>query len=320
MEAQEKLFHDVRSNFKPVIALQKNQYSLEQEKEKFINNLCDFVEPLNFEQLQVMGRPKTNFKDILKAFLVMSYNGMSYRRAQSDLKKMYSEGLIQSIPPRSTMNDYSNNENTKFLIEKLIQVSALFFAENEDTIILDSTWFGQKMYTGGFRKVYDKSSNTLGKVRKLHIACLRNSKIIACAKATKGTKHDSPMFEELTRGVAKNGFQVKTLLADKGYSSKSNYALCKELGIMEVFIDFKKNATLRRAKSDLWREKLRLYKEQNDMWNQTYRFRVIVEGVFSAMKKKHLNYLRSKKEGAQDVEILLKALVYNLTIIGKYSP
>ncbi len=156
MEQQEKLFHDVRSNFKPVVALQPNKLTLEHEKEKFINNLCDFVESLNFEQLQVMGRPKANFKDILKAFLVMSYNGMSYRRAQSDLKKMYSEGLIQSIPPRSTLNDYANNESTKFLIEKLIQVSALFFAENEDTIILDSTWFGQRMYTGGFRKVHDK--------------------------------------------------------------------------------------------------------------------------------------------------------------------
>jgi len=62
-----------------------------------------------------------------------------------------------------------------------------------------------------------------------------------------------------------------------------------------------------------------LYREQKDIWNQTYRFRVIVEGVFSAIKKKNLNYLRSRKETAMDVEVLLKALVYNLTVIGKYS-
>jgi len=106
---------------------------------------------------------------------------------------------------------------------------------------------------------------------------------------------------------------------DKGDNSKKNYALCKELGISEVFIDFKSNNEIRRAKSDLWREKLRLYKEHKDIWNQTYRFRVIVEGVFSAMKRKNVTYLRSKKEVAQDVEVLLKVLVYNLTIIGKYS-
>jgi len=77
METQERLFHDVRSNFKPVVALQPNKLTLEHEKEKFIHNLCDFIEPLNFEQLQIMGRPKANFKDILKALCIMSYNGMS---------------------------------------------------------------------------------------------------------------------------------------------------------------------------------------------------------------------------------------------------
>lgn len=286
---------------------------------KTLSSSEKIIEPLNFEQLQLRGRPKANFKDILKALCLMSYNGMSYRRTQTDLKWMLENELINYVPPRSTLNDYANNLNTKNLIEKLIQVSALFFQENEDTTILDSTWFGERMYSGGYRKVYDKKNAPLGKVRKLHIACLKNSKIIACAFATKGTRHDSPVFEELVTKLKSNGFQIKTLLADAGYSGKNNYALCKELGILNVFIDFKSNATLSRAKSDIWREKLKLYKEQKDVWNQTYRFRVIVEGIFSAIKKKHLNYLRSKKETAMDVEVLLKALVYNLTIIGKYS-
>lgn len=281
--------------------------------------MCNFIEPLNFEQLQIMGRPKANFKDIIKALCIMSFNGMSYRRSQSDLRKMYSENLIKSIPPRSTLNDYSNDENTKQIIEKLIQISALFFNDNENTMILDSTWFGQRMYTGGYSKVHDKRSGSLYKVRKLHAVCLKNSKVIAYAKATKGTTSDFPMFEEMIRTIVKRGFQIKTLLADSGYCSKKNYALCRELGINNAFIDFRNNAILRRAKSDIWREKLRLYKEQKEIWNQSYRFRVLIEGIFSAIKKKNLNYLRSKKETAQDVEVLLKALVYNITIIGKYS-
>ena len=109
MEQQEKLFKRLEIT-KPVIALQKNSLTLEREKERFIQNLCNFIEPLNFEQLQIMGRPKTNFKDIIKSLLVMSYHGMSYRRTQSDLKKMFEEDLLKSIPPRSTLNDYSNKE------------------------------------------------------------------------------------------------------------------------------------------------------------------------------------------------------------------
>ncbi|MDO8659955.1 MAG: transposase [Candidatus Parcubacteria bacterium] len=318
MEQQDKLFERQENQFKPVITLQRNILTLEKEKERFITNLCDFIEPLNFEQLQVMGRPRADFKDIIKALCMMSFNGMSYRRTQSDLRWMFEQELIKFIPPRSTLNDYSNDKNTKALIEKLIQVSALFFNDNEDTVILDSTWFGERMYSGGYRKVYDKIHAPLQKVRKVHVACLKNSRIIAYAKASKGTEHDSPHFEEAVRTVCKNGFQIRTLLADAGYSGKNNYALCKELGIMNVFIDFKSNATLRRAKSDIWREKLRLYKEQKEIWNQYYRFRVIIEGIFSAIKRKNLNYLRSKKEVARDIEILLKCLVYNLTIIGKY--
>jgi len=317
MEAQTKL--NLRTEQEQTIVLQKNKLTLEYEKERFVTNLCDFIEPLNFEQLQVMGRPKANFKDIIKAMCMMSFNGMSYRRTQSDLRTMYEDGLIKTIPPRSTLNDYTNDLNTLNIVEKLIQVSALFFAENEDTLILDSTWFGQKMYTGGFKKVHDKKHAPLAHVRKLHVACLKNSKVIAYAKATAGTKHDSPFFQELVSIVTKNGFNIRTILADSGYSSKDHYAFCREKGIMNVFIDFRSNASLKRAKSDIWREKLRLYKEQKEIWNQTYRFRVIIEGIFSAIKKKNLNYLRSQKETAQDVELLLKALVYNLTIIGKYS-
>ena len=86
---QERLFEGQESQFKPVITLQKNTLTLEKEKERFIQNLCDFIEPLNFEQLQIMGRPKANFKDIIKALCMMSFNGMSYRRTQTDLKWMF---------------------------------------------------------------------------------------------------------------------------------------------------------------------------------------------------------------------------------------
>ena len=51
----------------------------------------------------------------------------------------------------------------------------------------------------------------------------------------------------------------------------------------------------------------------NDTWETN-----LPEGVFSAIKRKNVNYLRSKREMSQDIELLLKALVYNLTIIGRF--
>ena len=301
-----------------LIQLKTNNVLLEEEKEKFMLVLFNFIDGLNFDNIQINGRPKSDLKDVLKSLLVMSYNNMSYRRARSDLRKLYDEDLIHYVPRRSTLNNYADKEEIRELLEELIQISSVFFMEYEDTVILDSTWFGLKMYIGGHKRVHDKKNIMKEKCRKLHIACLKNSKIIACAKTTPGNKNDSPMFRELINPIIKNGFIIKSLLADAGYSSKKNYALCKRLGIKEVFIDFRSNAGPYRSKNDLWKQRLRLFRENKDYWHEHYRYRPIIEGVFSAIKRKNVNYLRSKREMSQDIELLLKALVYNLTIIGRF--
>lgn len=320
MERQLKLSQYDKSLFgKAIIKLKPNSKSLEEEKGKFIDNICGFIDNLNFETIQMMGRPKADFKVIVKGLLMMSYHGFSYRRTMSDLKKMYEEGLIPFVPSKSVLHLYANDDNTKHLISKLIQASALFFTENENTMILDSTWLATRMYIGGHKRVHDKKNMNFEHTRKLHIACLKNSKIIAYATTSKGSAHDSPFFEEIVGQVNENGFAITNLLADAGYSSKSNYALCKELGIMGVYIDFRSNAGTKRGKSDLWREKLKMFKEQKELWKDAYKYRALVEQVFSTIKRKHINYLRSRKETSQDVELLLKCLVYNITVIGRYT-
>lgn len=304
---------------KPTISLKPPSNYLEYEKSKFIAVMCSFIDNLNFETFQLIGRPKADFKDIVKSLLIMSFNGMSYRRTQSDLRKMQEDSLILYSPPRSTLNDYCNNEQTIAILEKLIQASALFFTDNENTLILDSTWLATRMYLGGHKRVYDKAHTPFKFTRKLHVSILKNSKVIAFAKATSGEISDFNIFEQMVRQPIENGFEITSLLADSGYSSKQNYALCKELEIFDAFIDFRSNVTGKRAKSDLWREKVKLFKEQKSIWHESYKYRALVEGVFSAIKRKMINYLRSRNEIAQDVELLLKCLVYNLTVMGKYS-
>ena len=320
METQQKLWQYDRKLFgNSVVKLEPNKHSLEDEKGNFIRALCIFIDNLNLETLQFMGRPRANIKDILKSLLIISYHSFSYRRIKYDLEQMHKDGIITCLMPRSTLNDYSNKKEAIKLLEKLIMASSVFFSANENTIIVDSTWFGIRMYSGGYRKVYDKKSTSLEKCRKLHISIAKNSRIITCAKATFGTVHDSPIFRKLVRRTVRNGFNITDVIADAGYSSKKNYALCKELGIRNVFIDFRSNARTKRGKSDIWREQLKLFKEHHDIWHESYRFRVLIEAVWSAIKRKNLNWLRSKNETARYVELLLKVLVYNLTIIGKYS-
>jgi len=322
MDKQERLIDFDESlkfeNFRLLVKLEPNKKSLEEEKKKFMEVMSSFLDSVDFGGKQNNGRPKFYLRDVIKSLATMSYNGMSYKRIESDLHDLKEKGLITNIPKRSTLNKYMLLTETRKIIEKLIQISSMFFIENEDTLILDSTWLAPKMYTGGYQRVYNKKTAPLLKVRKLHVSCLKNSRIICCAKASLGNVHDSSCFKELVHTPIKNGFEITKLLADAGYTGKDNYAFCRDLNILNVFIDFRKNVSVKRAKSQVWRTQLKMFKENPDLWHENYRFRVIVEGVFSSIKRKHLNYLRSRKENAQDVELLLKCLVYNFEIIGKY--
>lgn len=321
MDIQENLSGERILQFgrpRQLVQLSVNKQSLEQEKKKFFELMINFIDSIDFGETRKRGRPKSSIKDILKCLLIMSYNGMSYRRSETDFRELYEKGMIKSIIRRSTLNDYMNSKNLRKVIDNLIQVSALFFVEHEDTAILDSTWLAYRMYTGGYRKVHDKKSTSLAKCRKLHICCLKNSKVIACAKITKGTSNDSPHLKEMIMKVVRAGFAISNLLADAGYNSKSNYAFCRSLNIFNAYIDFASNVKLRPKGKTPWARQLKLMKEHPEVWHERYRFRVLVESVFSSIKRKQQNWIRSRNETARDNELLLKALVYNLTVVGRY--
>lgn len=321
MEKQNKLFNfgnkEFRQNPKLLeLELQKN--TLSNEKEKFIKNMIQFIDTIKFEDKSIFGRPKAAASDIFKAILIMSYHGMSYRRAESDIRWMFENKLISSIPRRSTLNKYMNLAKTQKMIENLITISAILFIDFEDTLICDSTWLSHHMYGGGYKIVHDKEHAPLDKCTKIHIGCLKNSKVIAVAIATKGTVHDCPLFQKLLIKVLNAGFCIRTLLADKGYASKPNYSLCDKLNIENSFIDFQSRCKPNPHSHTAWNNRLRAYLQHPDVWKEIYRFRVLVESIFSCIKKKSVNYLRSRKETARFNELLLKALVHNINTIGRY--
>ncbi len=298
------------------------KHSLENEKKNFLKILCSFIDNIDFNRNDYfIGRPRADYGDVIKCLLIMSYHCWSYRRANYDIEKMYEDNLISTIPKRSTLNKYMNDEAFREVLEKLIEKSALPFLEVETCVILDSTWYSNKikLATSSYKVKYVRENKLSpnAKTRKLHIIIGRHSKVILCARTSFGTVHDNKFFEKLLDQTLKNGFKVRTLLADKGYGSRQNYILCEDNGI-EAFIDFKSSDTERRSLSTLRKKQLRLLREEPTIWYQTYNFRPLVEMVFSVMKRTGKNYLRSRTDTAQDCEMLLRALWYNLNVVAKY--
>ena len=121
----------------------------------------------------------------------------------------------------------------------------------------------------------------------------------------------------MVKGTINNSFKIVSILADSAYCSKKHYKLCEELGIKNVFLDFKKNIRKSETTTSLWQKQVKLYQEKPEEWKESYRYRPIVESTFSTIKRKGKNYLRCRRSNSQDCEMFLKALWYNLIIIGK---
>ncbi len=313
-------------SIKELEMIKSNDSHLEHERAKFLSVCSNFIDDTMSDSPYLEGRPKFPIKDILKALSIQTLNGLSFRRAESDLLLAKTLGCLNTIPKKSTLSKYMNDKSLTEELERLIQLCAIPFFGSEEKLIVDSTWFAIKMYSGGHNRKpkYGKPDDqanipSMEKCKKLHIACLPNSKIIAYAKATSGTTHDCPLFNEIISTVYDNGFIPDKCLADAGYLSKDNYALCQELGIKQSFIDFKSNITGKHPKSQAFRDAFHLYKHEHNIWHEDYRYRVLIESVNSVIKRKFLTWLRTKTDTARDNEILLKALCYNLLILTRYS-
>ncbi len=294
---------------------------LEVEKETFTGTMVSVVDSVDFQEEYKEGRPPISRRDILKALLIMSYHSWSYRRAQTDIRDLYKKELMIKNPNRPSMNRCMNDQKFKNQLQKLIEFTGSYLMENEDTIIFDSTGFSKMLRLSASNMKYSPHRNTrlppLSKTRKLHVVIGKNSKAIICARTSIGTVHDSQYFKELFNNIIiEQKYPIKIILADSAYNSKEYFDLCEEHKI-EAFFDFKSNHVIGRSGSFLRKRQFNLYHDKPQQWHKTYNARTLIEIVFSAIKRKGKNYLRSRTEVAQDNEMLLKALWYNLCLIAK---
>ncbi len=295
---------------------------LENEKKDFIEIMRIFLEGIDLQQQQHQGRPRTPMSDIIASLLIMSYHGWSFRRSESDIEELYEKGIISFNPKKSTLHKYMSDSEIEKILVNLIEASSLYFIDSNDTtLIIDSTWYQKFMNLCQAHHQNQRSVKLAPqyKTRKIHVAMLKESKMIVWAKATPGQTNDTPLFEEMLNNVTKRGFNIDSILADKGYMSKKNYALCQELGIKNIFIDFRKNVTGKRPQGQLWRDRVKVFKDNPLEWRESYRYRVLIESLFSTIKRKGKNYIRNQKDISQNCELLLKALSHNLTIIAKFE-
>lgn len=264
------------------------------------------------EPEQTMGRPRIPLRDEIFCAVQKVYSQLSCRRAHSLFQFAAERGQIPHVPGYVVSSRALNREDATAVLHDLITKSALPLAVLEDGFAPDST--GIRTTSFGAWNGTKHGERREHVWLKAHALAGVKTHIIARIVITDKDGADCPQFEPLVRGAKGDGMTLKEVYADKAYSSRGNYNLAGDLGF-DLYIPFKDNSTGRAGGSPLWRKAFLFFQMHREEFEAKYHARSNVESVFSALKRKFGEALKSKNRVAQENELLAKVLAYNLTVL-----
>lgn len=299
-------------------------YNMAQQNEKtnFLRLLVGFCASLEDEQVRGRGRPPIPTKD--RAFLACHkvFEGISSRRFQSDQMSAYLSGLVSCVPNfNSVLNVFSDPRMTDHFMDLIAQTSEPLRAYERD-FAADSSGFGNSRF--------DRWIDIKDPLRRLkqhtwtkaHLMCGVNTHIVTAVVIKDKDASDPVQLPELLATTAKQ-FQIAEVYADKAYGSVDNYDLIGRLGAVP-YIAFKNTHTGRgrsrtgykEVGTPLWRKMHHQFQMHSEEFYAHYHQRSNVESVFSMIKAKFGDIVRSKKETAMLNEVLCKIVCHNICVLN----
>ena len=245
------------------------------------------------------------------------YSGLSGRRARGIYENVHDRNLLGHVPNYMVASRILNRPEATLILYRLLSLSAAPLAGLEDggVVAPDSTGV-QTTSFGGWRE--EKHGEKRQKRwLKVHAMVGTKTHVIIRAVVGEADSGDSPQFVPMLQGALEDGFHPSAVVADKGYLSYSNYQAASDLGL-EAYIPFKSNSTNRvghHGTPRSWRKAFHMFQANREEFDRNYHRRSNVESVFSALKRKFGENIRSKTRVAQVNEVLCKLIAYNLTVI-----
>jgi transposase len=304
---------DIKIIPKKVYAQDWEAYNQAQTQEKilFMELLNELTSNIPPQKYKGNGRPPTNICEMIFSICLKTYLDFSSRRIESDIRMAQQLGYIEHVPHFNTILKYLNKPALAQILKELVTLSALPLKQVEENFTVDASGFSTSMFARWFNVRTGQSSKRLFK--KAHLFSGVKTNIITSAEVTDGFTHDSLMFPSLLRDTAKY-FDIKEVSADMGYSSRELLGLVSDIGAIP-FIPFKKGTTLKSRGFLIWNAMYHYFKDHKEDFMKHYHLRSNAESVFSMMKRKQGEYLRTKNDIAQVNEILCKCLVHNICVL-----
>jgi transposase len=289
-----------------------HEYNLAATNEKarfleLLHALCDVVE----EPPQFKGRPRVLLADRIFACAFKVYSTVSGRRFNSDLMEAKRRSYVSTAPTFSAIYRYLESEELTNTLKRLIEESALPLKAIEQDFSVDSTGFSTCTYVRWYGMKYGNTEDWHDWI-KLHAMVGVKTHIITSVELSERHAHDSQFFAPLVNDTARN-FTLRDVSADKAYSHRAHLRLVEKHG-GTPYIAFRSNAR-GDGKCETWNRIFHLYSLHRDEYMMHYHQRSNVESVFSMIKARFGERLRSRTHTAQVNEVLCKVLCHNLCVL-----
>jgi transposase len=289
-------------------------YNLAQhiEKHRFQVLLCDLCAGVEEPPPPKVGRRPTPLRDQVFAACFKVYSTLSSRRFACDLRDAQGKGYLSASIHPNTVNTYLERPELTPVLHALVERSALPLKAIETAFAPDSSGFSCSKFVRWYDEKYGVTRSGHDWV-KVHLICGVKTGIVTAVRILDRDAGDCPQFKPLVEATAAAGFTVKEVPADKAYLSHENLELVERLG-GTAFVPFKSNSQQGEA-GTVWEKMYLYYQLRREEFLGHYHQRSNVESVFSAVKRKFGDSVRSKTEAAMVNEALCKILAHNLCCV-----
>ncbi|VTR94756.1 transposase is4 family protein : Transposase IS4 family protein OS=mine drainage metagenome GN=B2A_02810 PE=4 SV=1: SWIM: DDE_Tnp_1 [Gemmata massiliana] len=280
------------------------------EKHRFLELLADLAKGVE-ELPSNGGRPRTPITDVIFACVYKVCSTVSSRRFGSDLLDAHKNGFLSKKMHPNKINTHLEDPALTPILKRLIEVSSSPLRSVETCFAADSTGFSTNRHIRWFDEKYGAERSKREFV-KVHACCGTKTHIVTAVEILDKDANDCPQFQPLVEATAKN-FKVEKVTADKAYLSKENLSFVERLG-GTAYIPFKSNSVKGEAGS-VWERMYLYYNLRRDEFLKHYHARSNVESVFSMIKAKFRDNVRSKTDVAMHNEAYCKFLCHNIFVV-----
>jgi transposase len=270
--------------------------------------LCGGVE----NERQTNGRPRLALGDMAFAAAFKVYTGFSSRRFASDLRDAHADGLIGSTPHFNSVTNYLSDPSLTPVLQALIEQSSRPLRVVESDFAVDSSGFSTSRVVNWYNKKHRRVFDNREWV-KAHVMCGVRTHTVTSVVVGDWTSSDSPYLPSLVERTASH-FDIAEVSADKAYLGHANLRAIEAVGATP-YIPFKRSSVPVDEGTSAWAKMYHLFAYNRERFLEHYHKRSNIETVFSMIKGKFGDSVRSKTDVGQVNEVLAKVLCHNIYVL-----